>query len=158
MSDPSLPPPPPFAIVNISFGSTSNRTNSNSSSNSSSSIFKHAAELFFRKRRNAGLFFRENNTMPADVSKHYICSSTCWQTRAGTPNYTGSTRNDYNTSMRNDYNKNISRNNNTYNSNSSIGSTRNRSNSNSTSNSSITGVLVVLPICSSERDATPVFF
>ena len=45
-----------LAIVNISFGSTSNRSNSNSSSNSSiSSIFKHAPELFFRKRRNAGL-------------------------------------------------------------------------------------------------------
>ena len=66
-----------LAIVNISFGSTSNRSNSNSSSNSSiSSVFKHAAELFFRKRRNAGLF-GENNKMPADVSKHYICSSTC---------------------------------------------------------------------------------
>ena len=65
--------------------------------------------------------------------------------------------------MRNDYNKNISRSNNTCNSNSSIGSTRNRSNSNrsdsnSSSNSNITAVLVVLPICSSERDATLAFF
>ena len=64
--------------------------------------------------------------------------------------------------MRNDYNKNISRtSNNTCNSTSSIGSTRNRidsnrSKSNSSSNS-IIGVLVVLPICSSERDATPAF-
>ena len=69
-----------LAIVNISFGSTSNRSNSNSSSNSSiSSIFKHAPELFFRKRRNAGLLVwgGGNNTMLADVSKHYICSSTC---------------------------------------------------------------------------------
>jgi hypothetical protein len=64
--------------------------------------------------------------------------------------------------MRNDYNKNISRSNTTCNSNISIGSTRNRSNSNrsnsNSSNSSITGVLVVPPICSSERDATPSFF
>ena len=49
-----------LAIVNISFGSTSNHSNSNSSSNSSiSSVFKHAAELFFRKRGNAGLFWRK---------------------------------------------------------------------------------------------------
>ena len=65
-------------------------------------------------------------------------------------------------STRNDYNKNMIRSNNTCNSDSSIGSTRNRSNSNrsnsNSSSSSITGVLVVLPICSSERDATPAFF
>ena len=63
--------------------------------------------------------------------------------------------------MRNDYHKNIDCSNNTCNSNSSIGSTRNRSNSNrnnsNNSTSSITGVLVVPPICSSERDATLVF-
>ena len=64
--------------------------------------------------------------------------------------------------MRNDCNKNISRtSNNTCNSTSSIGNTKNRSNKNrSNSNSrsnSIIGVLVVLPICSSEREATHVF-
>ena len=65
--------------------------------------------------------------------------------------------------MRNDYNKNISRtSNNTCNSTSSIGSTRNRSNGNrsnsNSSSNSIIGVLVVLPICSLERDATLFFF
>ena len=64
--------------------------------------------------------------------------------------------------MMNDYNKNISRSNNTCNSNSSIGSSRNRTNSNpnhsDSSDSSITGVVVVPPSCSSERDATVAFF
>ena len=65
--------------------------------------------------------------------------------------------------MRSDYNKNISRtSNNTCNSTSSIGSTSNRSNSNrsnsNSSSNSIIGVLVVLRICSSERDATAAFF
>ena len=64
--------------------------------------------------------------------------------------------------MRNDYNKNISRtSNNTCNSNSSIGSTSNRSNSNrsnsNSSNSSIGSILVMLPMCSSERDGTLAF-
>ena len=59
--------------------------------------------------------------------------------------------------MRNDCNKNISRSNNTRNSNSSIGSTNNRRSNNSRSNSGITGILVKLPICSSERDATLAF-
>ena len=64
--------------------------------------------------------------------------------------------------MRNDYNKNISRSNNTCNSNSSIGSTRNLTNSNhsnsNSSNSSIAGILVMLPLCSSDKDRTVVFF
>ena len=54
-------------------------------------------------------------------------------------------------------NKNISRNsNNTPKRNSNISSTSNRSNNYSSSNS-ISSILVKSPICSSERDATPVF-
>ena len=50
-----------LAIVNISFVSISNHSNSNSSSDGTiSSVFKHAAQLFFRKRGNAGLVWRKS--------------------------------------------------------------------------------------------------
>ena len=51
-----------LAIVHISFVSISNRNNSKSSSDGMiSSVFKHAAELFFRKRGIAGFFWRKQS-------------------------------------------------------------------------------------------------
>ena len=50
---------------NKNISRTSNNTCNSSSSNSSiSSVFKHAAELFFSKRRNAGFFSGQTITCP----------------------------------------------------------------------------------------------